>query len=140
MLAEQILQLQSVYPKQVSAQIGYDQGISHRIEAASDFFVMPSRFEPCGLNQLYSLRYGAIPIVHAVGGLRDSVIDINEKNGTGITYAGHSSGNLSIALHRGVELFRDSKRMADVIKTGMQADYSWAASAQKYIHIYNQLG
>ena len=139
-LSEQILQLQSAYPEQVSAHIGYDQGISHRIEAGSDFFVMPSRFEPCGLNQLYSLRYGAIPVVHAVGGLCDTVIDIDEQDGTGITYTGHLPANLTQAIHRAIELFDDSFRMNNVIKAGMEADFSWAASAQKYQQIYQREG
>ena len=139
-LSEQILQLQSAYPEQVSAHIGYDQGISHRIEAGSDFFVMPSRFEPCGLNQLYSLRYGTIPVVHAVGGLCDTVIDIDEQDGTGITYTGHLPANLTQAIHRAIELFDDSFRMNNVIKAGMEADFSWAASAQEYQQIYQREG
>ena len=137
-LAEQILQLQAAYPEQVSALIGYHQGVSHRIEAGSDFFVMPSRFEPCGLNQLYSLRYGTIPIVHAVGGLCDSVIDIEEVSGTGITYRGHLPAYLTQAIHRAIELYDDSHRMSKVIKAGMVADFSWAASAQKYQQIYQR--
>ena len=137
-LAEQILQLQAAYPEQVSALIGYRQGVSHRIEAGSDFFVMPSRFEPCGLNQLYSLRYGTIPIVHAVGGLCDSVIDIEEVSGTGITYRGHLPAYLTQAIHRAIELYDDSHRMSKVIKAGMVADFSWAASAQKYQQIYQR--
>ena len=137
-LAEQILQLQAAYPEQVSALIGYRQGVSHRIEAGSDFFVMPSRFEPCGLNQLYSLRYGTIPIVHAVGGLCDSVIDIEEVSGTGITYRGHLPSYLTQAIHRAIELYDDSHRMSKVIKAGMVADFSWAASAQKYQQIYQR--
>ena len=137
-LAEQILQLQAAYPEQVSALIGYRQGVSHRIEAGSDFFVMPSRFEPCGLNQLYSLRYGTIPIVHAVGGLCDSVIDIEEVSGTGITYRGHLPAYLTQAILRAIGLYGDSHRMSKVIKAGMVADFSWAASAQKYQQIYQR--
>ena len=137
-LAEQILQLQATCPEQVSALIGYHQGVSHRIEAGSDFFVMPSRFEPCGLNQLYSLRYGTIPIVHAVGGLCDSVIDIEEVSGTGITYRGHLPAYLTRAIHRAIGLYGDSHRMSKVIKAGMVADFSWAASAQKYQQIYQR--
>ena len=101
---------------------------------------MPSRFEPCGLNQLYSLRYGAIPVVHAVGGLSDTVIDIEEVGGTGITYTGHLPANLNQAIQRAIELYDDSCRMNNVIKAGMGADFSWVASAQKYQQIYQREG
>jgi len=135
---ERLRALEGEFPDLVSANIKYDDRLAHRIEAGSDFFVMPSRFEPCGLNQLYSLRYGAIPIVHAVGGLEDTVIDYREhsQNGTGIKFCKFEFQAFTESITAAIQLFGEPKRKARVIKQGMEADYSWAKSSSKYTDLY----
>jgi len=129
------------YPKQVAVQIGYDTGLAHRIEAGSDFFVMPSRFEPCGLNQLYSLRYGSVPVVRATGGLDDSVIDLGqgEASATGIKFADCSAEALGRALGRALALYAKPKRLAKVRDNGMRADFSWDQTTAEYGRLYAKI-
>ncbi len=118
----------------VAIRIGYDHPLAHRIEAASDFFLMPSRFEPCGLNQLYSLRYGSIPIVRATGGLDDSVVDPNEnlEHATGIKFFEESARALSKAIRKALVLYADPDLLRHFRVNGMQADFSWSHSAAQY--------
>ncbi len=122
-------------PGKVAAVIGYDEGLSHRIEAASDFFLMPSRFEPCGLNQMYSQRYGALPIVHATGGLKDTVQD----GETGFVFTEPSPFGLGQAIQRAFALYADKKAMRRMISAAMAKDYSWEGSAQAYRALYEIL-
>ena len=124
------------YPEQLRVRIGFDAALAHRIEGGSDFFLMPSRFEPCGLNQMYSQLYGAVPIVHAVGGLRDTVTDISEGEGTGITFESPTADALQEALLRAVELFRDGGRYRGVQLRGMKRNFSWAHAAREYERIF----
>ena len=129
-------QLQETFPDQVGVKIGYDQSLSHKIEAGADFFLMPSHFEPCGLNQLYSLRYGAIPIVHAVGGLKDSITDINQANGNGICFDSFGVPQLTAAILRALKMYPDQHRMETVRKRGMKQDFSWSTAADQYLEVY----
>lgn len=122
-------------PGRVSATIGYDEGLSHRIEAAADMFLMPSRFEPCGLNQMYSLRYGTVPVVHATGGLRDTV----EDGVTGFVFQAAEAHALRAAIHRALDTFADAKAWKAMIKAGMQRDFSWEKSAGEYAALYRRL-
>jgi starch synthase len=131
-----LLQLRAEFPSRVGIEIGYDQSLSHKIEAGADFFLMPSRFEPCGLNQLYSLRYGTIPIVHAVGGLKDSITDISQPKGNGIRYERFESAQLTAAIQRGLKMFCDDPSMERAQKRGMRQDFSWPKAADKYLQIY----
>ena len=135
---DQLKSMEGDFPDLVSANIKYDDGLAHRIEAGSNFFLMPSRFEPCGLNQLYSLRYGAIPIVHAVGGLEDTVIDFREhsQNGTGIKFRKFESQAFAESIAAAIQLYGEPKRKIEVIKQGMEADYSWAKSSSKFADLY----
>ncbi|NOZ01780.1 MAG: glycogen synthase GlgA [Deltaproteobacteria bacterium] len=128
------------FPRNVSARIAYDNGLAHRIEAGSDFFLMPSRYEPCGLNQIYSMKYGTIPVVHAVGGLEDTVIDIKEEpeRGTGLKFREFSAEAFLDALRRSVSLYADKRAMDAVIRRGMDMDFSWEASAGAYVDLYEQ--
>lgn len=128
------------HPERVAVRIGYDLGLAHRIEAGSDFFLMPSRFEPCGLNQLYSLRYGAIPIVRATGGLDDSVVDPNEniEHATGIKFFEESARALSKAIRKAMVLYADPDLLLHFRINAMQADFSWANSAAQYIQLYRE--
>ena len=130
-----------LYPKQISVNIGYDEALAHRIEAGADVFLMPSRFEPCGLNQLYSLRYGTIPIVRRVGGLADTVVDstpetLKDKTATGIVFDNADSESLCTAVIRAKELYQDKKTWKKIQQTGMQCESSWEHSAQQYTRLY----
>ena len=129
------------YPKQVAVKIGYDTGLAHRIEAGSDFYLMPSRFEPCGLNQLYSLRYGSVPIVRATGGLDDSVIDLGhgEEIATGIKFGDCSAATLGQALSQAQELFTNRERLAKVRDNGMRTDFSWTRTTAEYEKLYTKI-
>ena len=129
------------HPKQIAVKIGYDKGLAHRIEAGSDFYVMPSRFEPCGLNQLYSLRYGSVPIVHATGGLDDSVIDLGQgqDTATGIKFGDCSAEALGQALGRALALYAKPKNLAKVRDNGMRADFSWRQTTAEYGRLYAKI-
>lgn len=118
--------------------IGYDEVLAHQTYAGSDFLVMPSRFEPCGLNQFYALRYGTIPIVRTVGGLLDSVIDINDEGGNGIRFIHLSQDDLLHAFYRAIDLYDDTKRFKEIRKFIMKQDFSWEKSAKKYIQLYEE--
>jgi starch synthase len=120
----------------VSTTIGFDERLAHRIEAGSDIFLMPSRFEPCGLNQMYSLRYGTIPIVRATGGLADTVRDAAEPDGNGIRFTEYTPTALVDAVRRALDLFRNPKQWKRLQQTGMLGDFSWDASAREYVKVY----
>ncbi|MGV3623617.1 MAG: glycogen synthase GlgA [Archangium sp.] len=124
------------YPKRLHVRLGFDESLAHRIEAGVDFFLMPSRFEPCGLNQMYSLLYGSVPVVHGVGGLKDTVVDISRENGTGIVFDVPSGDALYEALVRAVSLFRDTPRFEAVQRRGMQQDFGWHQAAARYEALY----
>lgn len=129
------------HPGKVGVRIGYDTALSHRIEAAADFFVMPSRFEPCGLNQMYSLRYGTIPIVRATGGLDDSVTDPADdaERATGIKFREPSARALAKAIRKALTLYADSTLLAHFRGNGMARDFSWDRTAGEYLKVYHRL-
>jgi starch synthase len=131
------------HPAHVAAHLGYDEALAHRIEAGCDMFVMPSRFEPCGLNQIYSLRYGTVPIVHRTGGLANTVIDATEANlkagiATGFMFDRPTSEALLHAVGRALECYRRPRVWKQVVFQGMQQDFSWRRSAQQYLSLYRQ--
>jgi starch synthase len=134
-------QLALRYPRQVAVHLGFDQALSHRIEAASDFFIMPSRFEPCGLNQLYSLRYGAIPIVRATGGLDDAVIDATEdpSQANGIKFRELSVRAVANAIRKALVLYSEPAALRRFRQQGMRANFSWDLTAQEYLRVYRRL-
>ena len=123
------------YPGRIAARIGYDEPLSHRIEAGADAFVMPSRFEPCGLNQMYSLRYGTPPIVHRVGGLADSV----EDGVTGFVFDEPRAGALAAAVKRAQQLFEKPRAWRALQLHGMAKDFSWQRAAHEYLGIYKSV-
>lgn len=129
------------YPGKVAVQIGYNHALSHRIEAAADFFLMPSLFEPCGLNQMYSLRYGTIPIVRVTGGLDDSVVDITEdsKHADGIKFHEYSSRALAKAVRKALALYQEPRLLASYRRHAMEADFSWGRTASEYEGAYRIL-
>ena len=104
--------------------------------AGADFLLMPSRVEPCGLNQMYAMRYGTVPVVRSTGGLKDTVIDFGEPNGYGIRFNNASVWDITYSIHRGTELFNDKKRFSAIRKTMMKINNSWEVSAEKYIELY----
>lgn len=119
--------------------IGYNEALSHSMYAGSDFLLMPSRVEPCGLNQLYAMRYGTVPMVRRTGGLRDTVIDYEDVGGYGICYNHTNAGDVCHAVWRATEMYRDKKKMKAVRETMMQLDFDWKTSTEKYIDVYKQL-
>ncbi len=129
------------FPNKVSVYFGYDETLSHRIEAGCDFFLMPSRFEPCGLNQMYSLRYGTIPIVRATGGLDDSVIDWTEnpKRSTGIKFAEYNPRALAKAIRKALVLYSQPKLLADCRQRAMTSDFSWKQTIGHYLNAFNSI-
>jgi starch synthase len=104
-------------------------------------FLMPSRYEPCGLNQLYSLKYGTVPIVRATGGLDDTIDDVqgSAKTGTGFKFNNYDSGELLKTIERAVSLYADQARWRKIVRAGMSKDFSWESSAKKYIQVYRRL-
>ncbi len=129
------------YPRKVGVRIAFDNRLAHLIEAGSDFFLMPSRYEPCGLNQMYSLRYGTLPVVHAVGGLDDTVVDVTEdpERGTGFKFRTFSREAFLDALRRAYDLYRDRGALETIRRRGMALDFSWEASARAYEALYHQV-
>lgn len=128
------------FPAQLGVKIGFDQRLAHRIEAGCDFFVMPSRFEPCGLNQMYGLRYGTIPIVRAVGGLDDTVIDARQdaEKADGIKFQEPSPAALAKAIGEAIGLFKEPDLLGRYRSNAMSADFSWDRVAAQYVGIYER--
>lgn len=134
-LEQACLALAERHPGRVASVIGYDEGLSHRIEAGADIFLMPSRFEPCGLNQMYSQRYGAVPVVYATGGLKDTV----EDGVTGFVFTEPSAEGLWQTVRRALSTYRDKPTWRRLMQAGMQKDFSWEASANQYTWLYKLL-
>ena len=128
------------HPKQVAVQLGFDEGLAHLIEAGSDVFLMPSRFEPCGLNQMYSQAYGTPPIVGPVGGLLDSVTDASAdpQHGTGFVMTGADAAGLDDAIGRAMRLWREPQRWRRVQANGMARHFGWDDSALQYVEVYER--
>jgi starch synthase len=129
------------FPLRIAVKIGFDEGLSHRIEAGSDFFLMPSRFEPCGLNQMYGLRYGTIPIVRTTGGLDDTVIDIKEDGGhaNGIKFVEYSAAAVTKGIRKALALYAEPELLAHYRRNAMAADFSWERTAAEYDRVYQQV-
>jgi starch synthase len=119
-----------------NVHIGYNEELAHLIYAGSDFLLMPSRVEPCGLNQMYALRYGTIPIVRRTGGLKDTVIDFGDS-GNGICHDQATVGDVCYSIQRAVNLYKNKKKLNDIRKSGMTIDHSWENVCQEYIGVYN---
>lgn len=136
---QQLEQMRNSFVGYYNSTIGYNEKLSHQLYAAADFLLMPSRVEPCGLNQLYALRYGTIPIVRRTGGLKDTVIDFGEENGFGICFNNASVWDISYSVHRATELFNDTEKVSALRKQMMAIDHSWESSAGKYLNLYESL-
>jgi starch synthase len=138
-----LLEHMEQFPEQVGGHIGYDESLAHSIEAGADIFVMPSRFEPCGLNQMYSMRYGTVPIVRRTGGLADSVIDatwdsMKTSTATGFVFDEATPQALLSAVRRALELFAHSTKWRILMKHVMMQDFSWQESARAYLDLYQR--
>jgi starch synthase len=127
-------QLANAHPGRIAVRIGFDDGLAHRVEAGADMFVMPSRYEPCGLSQIYSLRYGTVPVVRATGGLDDTIED-----GTGFKFREYSGEALLGAVRAAIDAFSDGVVWQEIMRRGMQKDFSWKASAKLYSALYRRL-
>ena len=132
------------YPGEVAVRIGYDEPLAHRLIAGSDAILVPSRFEPCGLTQLYGLRYGTIPVVRRVGGLADTVVDATDEAvaadlATGFSFDAATPAALETALHRAITAYADGPRWKQLMLRAMAQDYSWRGAAQSYLGLYEQL-
>ena len=126
---------------QVAVQIRYDEVLAHKIEAGSDMFLMPSRYEPCGLNQIYSLKYGTAPVVRATGGLDDTIEEWNPKQGTGtgFKFEGLNAWRLMDAIDRALAAFKDKKAWKKLMRNGMVRDFGWAQPAREYAKVYEEV-
>ncbi len=140
-----LAELARQFPDSFSVELGFSNELAHRIESAADIFVMPSEYEPCGLNQQYSLAYGTIPVVHETGGLADTVVDthaetIQNRTANGFSFRGLEVHQLDASLRRAVDCYQDDPdTWAQLVTTGMSQDWSWAVSAKKYSRLYEQI-
>lgn len=133
---------QHLFPERLSVYLGYDESRAHQAEAGADLFLMPSRFEPCGLNQMYSQRYGAVPLVRRAGGLADTVIDATPETiaagtATGIVFEEATGSAFFEAVERALALFQQKKQWQSIQKSGMQKDFAWETSALQYLDLYD---
>ncbi len=132
---EMLTHLKEKFPGKIGVRIGFDEGLAHRIEAGADFFLMPSRYEPCGLNQMYSQRYGTPPVARATGGLADTIAD----GETGLLFERAEPGALLEAVRRAATLWRDEPRRLAMQRAGMAREFGWARSARRYAELYARL-
>lgn len=138
-IQEEIADIIQLYSNQVAVFFGYNESLAHDVYAASDMLIMPSRVEPCGLNQLYALQYGTIPIVRNIGGLKDTVIDVDKNNGYGFVFDRLDIKDISLTINRAITVFNNTKSWGSICEKAMKLDYSWDKSAIKYVALYNQL-
>jgi len=136
--------LAAEHPQRIAVRLEFSNELAHKIEAGADIFVMPSQYEPCGLNQLYSLKYGTVPVVRATGGLADTVVNADAQtldNGTatGFSFLEYSSLALADALQRACRAYADPAVWRQLVETGMRQDWSWRTSAQQYVELYNRM-
>ena len=135
------LALAQKFPAKMGVKIAYDNTFAHKIEAGADMFLMPSRYEPCGLNQIYSLRYGTVPIVRATGGLDDTIVQYNPKigGGTGFKFEAYTGQALLECVRSAIRVFRDAAAWHAIQTAGMAKDFSWKASAAAYVTVYEEV-
>ncbi len=129
------------YPGKVSANIKYDGVLAQRIYAGSDMFLMPSLYEPCGLSQIFSLRYGTVPIVRETGGLKDTVMPYNEftGEGTGFSFANYNAHEMLDTVKRAISFYKNKDIWEKIVKSGMKQDFSWSKSAKEYMELYEKM-
>jgi len=138
---EMFVRLSRQFPHKIALKIAYDNVIAHKIEAGSDMFLMPSRYEPCGLNQIYSLKYGTVPVVRATGGLDDTIEHWNSRTGkgTGFKFSDYTGEALLMTIREALRAFQDPTSWQALMRTGMMKDFSWNASAREYVKVYERV-
>ena len=138
---ELFVRLQKQFPQRIAVKVAYDNALAHKIEAGSDMFLMPSRYEPCGLNQIYSLKYGTVPVVRATGGLDDTIEswDPRTGKGTGFKFVEYSGESLLLTIKQALSAFRDQPSWQRLMRNGMAKDFSWNASAKEYGRVYEKV-
>jgi starch synthase len=135
-----LIRAKKKYPKKLIVYVGFNEELAHHIEAGCDMYLMPSKYEPCGLNQMFSLRYGTVPIVRDTGGLSDTVEDYRKPNGNGFLFQNYNENDLYKAVMKAISIFKkDNKKWYSLIRNGMTLDFSWKVSAKKYIALYKKL-
>lgn len=137
---EMFLRMQKHFPAKVAVKVIYDNTLAHKVEAGSDMFLMPSRYEPCGLNQIYSLKYGTVPVVRATGGLDDTVEswDARTGKGTGFKFADYNGESLLLAIKHALQAYKDKTSWQNIMRNGMKKDFSWEKSAKEYVRVYER--
>jgi starch synthase len=138
---EMFLRLNKQFPQKIAVKVAYDNAVAHKIEAGSDMFLMPSKYEPCGLNQIYSLKYGTVPIVRATGGLDDTIEpwDARTGRGTGFKFTEYNGEALLLTIKQALQAFRDQASWQTLMRNGMNKDFSWNASAKEYVRVYERV-
>ena len=119
-----------------NAVIGYDETLSHLMYAGADFLLMPSRVEPCGLNQMYAMRYGTVPMVRSTGGLKDTVVDMGDPEGFGIRFDQATAGDIIYSIGRAIQVYQDKDFLRQMRERMMQIDHSWENTVQQYDEVY----
>jgi starch synthase len=132
---------QKKYPQSFGLRIAFDEALSHKIYAGSDIFLIPSRYEPCGLTQMYSLRYGTVPVVRATGGLEDTIqeYDPERNTGNGFKFQEYSASALLTSLSKAVSVYRQKERWQSLLAKAMSCDFSWDKSAREYLRLYEKI-
>ncbi|MBN8572942.1 MAG: glycosyltransferase, partial [Candidatus Kapabacteria bacterium] len=140
-MKQKFAELAERYPHKASVTLGFDDDLAHLIEAGADMYLMPSLFEPCGLNQQYSLVYGTVPIVRSTGGLKDTVFEYNEETGegNGFVFNEFSADAMLDAIHRALQLYRQRDIWLQMVKQGMKEDHSWGNAARQYSEMYRSI-
>jgi starch synthase len=138
---EMFLRLNKQFPQKIAVKVAYDNAIAHKIEAGADMFLMPSRYEPCGLNQIYSLKYGTVPVVRATGGLDDTIEPWNPRTGkgTGFKFSEYNGESLLLTIKEALQAYRDQTSWQALMRNGMNKDFSWNASAREYGKVYEKV-
>jgi len=133
--------LNKQFPQKFAVKVAYDNKIAHKIEAGADMFLMPSKYEPCGLNQIYSLKYGTVPVVRATGGLDDTIenFDPTTRKGTGFKFSEYSGEALLATIRTAIQAYADKDRWQALMRNGMNKDFSWTASAKEYVRVYDRV-
>ena len=138
---EMFVRLNKQFPQKIAVKVAYHNELAHKIEAGSDMFLMPSKYEPCGLNQIYSLKYGTVPIVRATGGLDDTIEpwDARTGRGTGFKFTDYHGEALLATIRQALLSYRDQTSWQVLIRHGMAKDFSWNASAKEYVRVYERV-
>ncbi len=137
---DMFLRLHKQYPQKIAVKVAYDNALAHKIEAGSDMFLMPSRYEPCGLNQIYSLKYGTVPVVRATGGLDDTIENWDPRTGkgTGFKFSEYTGEALLDTVKLALKAYQDREAWQKLMRNGMSKDFSWNASAREYLRVYER--